>query len=580
MHMELRSSDENCRYIAAPGTGGDQHTPFGSFLAKHGVTLPGGLDLAEMVKRGWVRPALRVALPKEAFEAWTNFPVISPIEAEGVPEEHQWAINLYVVAMSSVRPNSCKDWWVCYLDDDSDGLAQAARRGAINPERSESLPSPFRHPRMNQEVRPWIDYFSYWQAFQIAEYASVMTGTYSLTDAVPLDRDQVEQTRTHCVKLNHQLLRHKWNERSRTFEWLSRMRTVLGASVHRTPSEEELDHALRRVAASLELDVEKMGQDVRDVLLRMWRDWNQTPPSSARIAAPMRQLLREEIQYAVYCIERIGGKPVDFLDEVWSPPAGHGLSARLIDALPREEDLARRDFPRQAEMYLHRLRGVLPASSPLDHVSLRSLLSKHWATSRSLRRFVLAFRRLHEELHAGRLTAEDRILRHAERIEQFNLTMMHAERVLSDLHRADSGGAKYPEVRKTLKRSLNVVLSHWTLTTGGFSERAQDQLKTALSEHAQLHDLNATEGLPLVRVSDVDTGVVAADHVIAAFVNLIVARNYAAHHDLLDFELVFETGGSPDERPGYVAIHSALVAVLLVLSVTQQTPSRPACGSP
>lgn len=562
--MRINQEDSRCRYVPAPGTRTRSPSPFGRLLSKLGIDLPAGLPLEAMIVRGWVTPMLRVKLPRSAFDAWKNYAVISPIDADGCPEEDVWALRLYIDAMSGPCSNRRDNWWVCGLDDDTDELTLAARANGIDPASRDALPPTFLHPRSDQEIRPWIDYFAYWQAFQIAEYLRCMTATYLVTDEVPSDPDRVRAFRAEYIAAKHQMLSKKWNERSGAFEWLSRMRTVLGAGVMPYRSDDERRAALRSVVQDLGLTADQMNRDVRDVLLNMWQEWSTASKSWNGTREPLLHLLRQEIEYGVFFIEQISGQKVDFLSDFWSPPGRHSGVVRLIDALPYEDELARRDFPKHADMYLREARAALPALSSLDQAGLRSLVDEHWDRSRSLRRFVLAFHRLHEQLHGEHLISDQKVIRQTERIEQFNLAVMHSERVLSHELRDRRPGERYMDVRKLVRESLNHLLGKWGLGGNGFLATAQTAMRP-LFERAQLHELDEEKGLCLVAVDEVGSGDNATDYLISAFVNLVIARNYAAHHDALDFDLVYP--GTEEGKPhtGNIAVQSILVALFSTL---------------
>jgi hypothetical protein len=446
------------------------------------------------------------------------------------------------------------------LEDDSTALAQSARAHSQPP--ATPLPDAFRHARFDQVVRPWMDYFAYWQAFQIAEYLRSLTTRDLLTAEPAADPDRVREWRMQQVALVHDRLTRRWNERFRVFEWLSRMRTVLGASVMPERSDDELTGALKTVAVTVGVTADQMKLDVRDVLLAMWASYSPRGRHQTPMDDRVLHLLRQEIEYAVFYIERVGGAPVDLLDPFWDRSNG---SAALIEALPREEELARRDFACQAEPYLKRYRESIPQLTGFDSDALRRLVDSHWRRSRPLRRFVLAFHRLHEQLAGPRLLAEENVIREAERIEQFNLIAMHAERVLSSEVRDRLPASRFPDVRSLARESFNHLLGKWGLTKGVVSAAAQTAVASLLKDRAQLHELDPAAGLRFARPEDINSGDSTVDALAAAFVNFVIARNYAAHHDSMDFDLIYpSTRVTP--HPGGTAVKSSLLVVVATLS--------------
>lgn len=570
--MKLNGSDKRCRYLHAPGTQ-DDRSAFGALLKKCGIELPRSLTLERIVELGWVTPVLRVILPETALRSWLDYPLLSMHGVEECPDEDQWALSLYARAMSSPPSRDRSNWWVYFLDDPDDQLTQAARANAIDPSKPGELPPSFRHSRHNQEIRPWMDYFAYWQVFELADYLFSMTCTLPITEDLADVVDRSQETWLKLAEDRVEALERKWLERRAAFEWLSRMRTVLG-SVTRDHTWDDIDTALRAVAENLCLTPEQMRSDIRDTLLVMWQDWTGWFSPLTRQHGQLLELLRQEIEYAVFYLERITGQPTDFLDESWYDAHQRNDWACLIDALPREEELARRDFPRTALMYLHRYETAIPQIGALNAENLRQLLSDNWQRSRPLRRFVLAVHRLHTELRGEDLMDSESVIRGAERIEQFNLIMMHAERTLSLEFRERTGATKYPEIRKLAKDTLNHLLCRWSLTKGSVSRTAQQRTQDLLEQHAMLHDLDPQEGLHLVSPSDIASGSDTADHAAAMLVNFVIARNYAAHHDAVDSELVYPTEGDAEKHPGGIAITSALGAVIAALCTRDDSVGR------
>lgn len=561
--MRISGNDGRCRYLHAPGTQTDR-SAFAKLMRTCGIELPDSLPLERIVALGWVAPVLRVRLPETAFLSWSDYPNLSMNGFDECPEGDRWALDLYTRTMSSPPPVNRDDWWVFFLDDSSDSVAQAARDHALDPAKCDGLPLAFRHPRHNQEIRPWLDYFAYWQIFELADFLFSMTCTLPLTDDLA---DVIERSGGVWLELADvrvQALKRKWESRRPTFEWLSRMRTVLGSSMTPDRSQDEIDVALGAVAKGLKLTYDQMRSDIRNTLLVMWRDWTGQSSPITRRHSSLLELLRQEIQYSVFYLERLTGQPPDFFDSFWHGGRQEHEWACLIEALPREEELARRDFARTALMYLRRYKASIPQIGTLNEEGFRRLVSDNWQRSRPLRRFVLAFYRLHRELNGERLIENESVIGRAERIEQFNLTLMHAERVLSLEYRERHRLQSYPEIRKLAKDTLNHLLCRWSLS-GEVSRIAQKRTQLLLQQHAMLHDLDPQQGLPLVSSSDVASGNDTADHAAAMLINFVIARNYAAHHDAVDADLVYPNGEDADKHPGEIAVTSALAAVAAAL---------------
>ena len=564
MSMQLSSADADCRYLAAPGTRtSGVASRFGGFLKRLGADPEPRCTLRQLVEAGWVRPVLRVPLPRAVFDTWPDYPLLGGAASNDCPEGDRWALALYldtVSSSSSADGADGEDWWLHPLDADG-WLGQAARDHAVDPGNPSLLPPVFRHARDHQEVAPWLDYFAYWQAFQVIEVLEAITARFAFpTDELPTEV-QLRWSVTGAHRVAGQV-RARWKTRVKGFGHLSTVRTVFGAAAsHSDPP--DLGDTLRRAGARFGFDVAALRHDLRDTLLVLWRDWGRGSVPLLRLYPAAAELLRQEVEYAVEAIRLLGGS-VDFYDPFWFDGRQQHEWADLIEALPLEREQARAAFADVAPEYLKKLKSVLPTGVPADTDALADLLACHWAANPPLRRLVLAFHRLHRELGPQRLAAEEGSVHAAERIEQLLLTALHGERVLSLVQRRRKGGSRYPDATKLFNETLQHVLIHLCLTKRGVCEKALKEAKRLKKERDQLHDIDAT-GLRLVAPPDVASGDAAADAIVAAFVNLSLFRNYAAHHDALDAELIYPSADDAEQHPGKVALTSVLLAVVLCL---------------
>ncbi len=565
--MNINSADMQCRYLAAPGTQVERSSPFDELLKKHHIDLKRPVSLGDFVLRGWVKPRLRIAIPHEPFLTWSDFPNLSMEGTDSCPESDTWALSLYARAFSDFgRPQD--PWWLHHFDNPDDPLTKQATAHAMD---SASVPdgaATHFHPRVRQPLSPWIDYFAYWQIYEIVEILHAVT--YSVRAPEGAIKKQFQEPTSWWCPLRGEVLRvvKRWSQRASTFEWLSMMRTVLGSSVSPIRSQAEVDVALKFIATKRGLTTSQMAMEVRDTLLVMWEDWTGTSTPLSRQQSSLLELLRQDVEYAVVCIERISGRTVDYRDPVWHDDHQAHPWSPLIKALPREEELARDEFPHQASLYLAKSTGSIPQISSIGPDALRTLINVQWNRSRATRRFVLAFHRLHEQLHGQRLMASEEVIRKTEVIDQMNLAFMHAERVLSFESRQRSGSTTYPEIRALAKDSLDHVLRKLGVAGSPIVRLALERAHQLLQERAMLHDLDSTNGLRLVLPKEVATGSDAADTLVAAFVNFVIARNYAAHHDALDDEMVYPSNvdtGRPHQ--GGLALSSVLLVVVAVLFV-------------
>lgn len=565
--MKLSAADEDCRYLAAFGTRANGvGSRFGDLLKKLGVTLGSEVDLSDLVGAGWILPVLRVPLPKAAFEAWHDYPLTSMTGRENCPAVDRWALTLYA-ATTSTRYSVGGDFWLHPLDDDEWEVGWEARRHAIDPADPSLLPPSFQHARCNQEITPWLDYFAYWQALQVIEVVDAITCRFTAAQAEPPTE---ESLRLHVARAHAQARRvaDKWSKRRDSFNRLSVVRTVFGAGAN---LEQLPDYtaALGKAAAHFGFDQQQLRGDLRDTLLVLWEDWSFGSQPRLQRYPEAAELLRQEVQYTVEAIRLLGGK-VDFFDPYWFDGRQRNEWANLISALPLEREQARETFAEEAPLYLRDAADRLPAELSVGEHDLRQLLSKHWDNNRSLRRLVLAFHRLQCELRPQRLTAEEKTVRNAERIEQLLILALHAERVLSSMYRERTGQTVYPKVVQLYKDTLHHVLTKLKLARNDIAKTAIENADGLRKKRDQLHELD-TQGLQFVKPGEIGSGSDAADVLAASFVNLAIFRNYAAHHDALDAEMIYPAESESTDHLGATALRSVLIAIVACLYVSGGT---------
>lgn len=568
--MTISTLDMRCRYIAAPGTKTESLSPFGDYLKSLGVIVLSDCSLDYMVRSGWIQPALRVALSRPALESWENFPELSMRGTDKCPEGEEWSLSLWANSVTGPMPpiGNAPNWWIHFLDDVTNPLTQTIRDHAIDPSESNALPACFTHARRGEEIKPWIDFFAYWQAYQLAELLAAATGKFYVTPGFEKRLEIGSSMQLEIVEMKARRIKKRWEKRRSTFEWLSRFRTILAAGINR--NWDDVIKAAKLSADQQRLPCRRVMAKIRNTLLVMWQDWdrigNMTPSHEK-----LRELLRQDIEYALCFSEMLSGHSTNFLAPCWTyPDRSQRRWAQLIDALPKDSELARKRFPYSALMYLDEHASAAPRQFPIDAKSIDELLSKSWDKSRPLRRFCLAFFRLHQELGDRGRTSGEKVIRSNEVIEQLITTVLSAEKLLVAIHRKrnPNPNGRYQETRKVLKDQLCFVLGKFNLTKNGIGTKAMAETGRLLKERSELHDLDARGRQIFVTTAEINSGSKEADYFAAAHVNFLIARNYAAHHDSRDEDFVVPNELDVSEHLGNVALKSTLTLVITCLQTT------------
>lgn len=560
--IRISTGDMYCRYIAAPES--SCQSPFGRHLQAVGIKLPEGLSLRKVAARGWLRPRLRVAIPVAALQSWTTFPSHPLTGDEACPPDDLWGLEVWTNTTCPIRERDTPDdrLWMHWLDDPGDTTTANARKHALNPAHDPE-PTPFVHPYRGSPVHPWIDFFADWQAYHVAELVrSAVFTVHGMTDQAS-SWDTYLRERAREFDQDAQKLAERWEKRGAFFDVVGCYRTILARCCQRELFYRDVRAGARAFAAQRGIDASGVKRGIRDVLLQLWQRWKNSPP----VADPRLMLrLQQDIQYAVHLWSDLSGEPIDPFDSAWfSKSRSRGESAMLIDALPHEEWLARRDFAQSAVRYQ---RGF-PSPFPMGEEQFADLLARHWEPCPPLRRFCLAWVRLRNQLRSqDHERHADQTISANERIEQFNLIALHTERLLRHVAAVPLATAgKQDGSVKVIRSAAQRSLTHLHPAVSVPDQHVDDLLKRHTSLHS-MPDLAQQICLP----SQVASGSDAADNLIAAHVNALIARNYAAHHDYLDDELIYPSRDEAKPHVGATLMSSCLLVVVAALhSLSPQT---------
>lgn len=555
--FSVSGSDVNCRYFAAPES---QHlgTQFGKHLEDIGVRLPSNISLQTLVRRGWFRPRLRVAIPERALRSWSTFPSYPMTGHHACPVEDKWGLDVWLAATCLIprAERAVEKYWMHWLDDADDTTTSSARKHAVEPTDANGEPQPIQHEN-GRCILPWIDFYADWQAYHLAELVRLARFT---VDGVTTSFEACsEHARNHAQDFDERArkLAQGWEARGLFLDQVAAYRTIMSFCIGRESFKPDLRAGVRSWAAQRGIDGQSVRVGIRDTLLRLWDRWNCESPVSG---PSLLRRLQQDIQYATRLLEDLTGDPIDPFDSFWQWPGRDRLEwAQLIDALPYEEWRARQEFPGQSVSYQRSFPSCLQSSD----VETAQALTRHWSTCRPLRRFVLAWFRLHRELRGrGKDLPAESTITADELIEQYNLIGLHTERLLRDVGATDTNSPLHKQatstrvMRDAAQRSLRSIGAAVTVT--------DQSIDTLLGTRTKLHNMPDLLS-QICQPADVASGNNDADHVIAAHVNALIARNYAAHHDYVDHELVYPSSDDSKPHPGFLLVSSCLLVVFAAL---------------
>ncbi len=547
----ISEGDRDCLYLwELPGLAWS-----GAFLRlaeEFGVKPPESPAFHDIVRMGWLIPRRRVRLPESVVRA-----IHGELSLDNVPEADHWALHLWN-RCRSFFPEHVNDvavaftgsWYRPPLELDGDDLARSVQENTI-PADTEETSRPLVRLKRGDEVPAWLDFFAFWQVYELVEIlgSSRLFAPVRNTPNARADLEQVVARFDWFKGVSDGRIKavtETWQRRAPVFEWVGRYRTLLGIWLGRKGSRDDMTAAANALASDLGLSADAMRVGIRDTLLILWNDidwrngWEDLPDAAL-------ERLRQDIYWAVQFLGQVTGDAIDLDDAFWSPPDRMAREwAALPDVLSFEWHEAKESFTRNA---LHYLEAFNKASSPggsFDEAALAKQAERMNA-SVPFRRFMLAFFRLHQHV-GGAINRSTRIqLQEETPIDFLLLCALFAEKVVGEAYLAKNRGAALPRFNKLVHWLSGEVETAKGLN--GLRTKVASRLKSGETE---LYDLPQTRRIPF----NVPTASSEEAIVEEAFVNFAKIRNYAAHHDVLDFELI--------HTPAAVHVLESLLLVVLL----------------
>ena len=554
----IAGPDAKCRFLGEPqGDGGE----FNSLLQQVGLGDQTGRSLREMVRLGWIKPRMRIAIPREFILGWENFPTYP--RHGTFNEEDDWAAEVWSLA---THPLSAADpspgWYRHPLD--CDGVLEEIRPHVIPSGPGCPEPEIVCHPRgRGRKVFPWVDFFGYWQSYRLFETFNAVKVMAPLENTPNLE-ETLSHLPDHLPLLKKksdarmELIERQWLLREPVFEWVSQFRTLLDLPtwLDNESSWKIVQAGSGELAEDLGLEPEAMRADILEVLLVMWADWAR---KGTGVPPGLRRSLQMDIFRAVEFHNLLTDDQIDPTDGYWDPPDRQSRRwARLKEALPFESDRARAGFPETALMYLNRFNNVAD-NRALSLGKVRRISEDWWSESEAFRRFILVFDRLHQHFSGSINNDNDVGLIEQTPADFLVLTALHAEKLLAELRAEARPGEQAPTTRELLKYWAGRVGRVRFGVTGEEEARFKSRIGRRLRDDTKLHDLPLKPENPFISLGKDHGGLAFFEN---AIVNTMILRNYSAHHSCLDFELI-HTEWARDP------LESIIVVVLTVLQTAR-----------
>lgn len=548
----------NCPLMMAYGDGkGD----FVDWLKKLGVsdiflrTYP----LSRLVEWGWLRPQYRVVFPEVYF-------------ADGSPK-----VDEFLREEASKNPALSTLWdsqWFC--DGEEDPLwfihpffkaesmtGQLLNRNSIKT----GLPKVPRPIEManGQVVSPYADYYFPWQAFALLDVIRAADRFQHFVMDTPDVQFQVESL-TRLTKMPswdpHEYLdlENHWGGHAEVMTWLAHYAVLKDAVDQREGrhghSPEMLRRGAKALAAHLGFDANRLQGLVKDRLLVLAQCWKRGAEQRKPLSIDAYPYLQNEIYLAVHWLCMLTGNTLDHYFGLWRyPTLGQRAWAELHSVLPFEYYGIRDKFLKLAPFYLKQFNERLDGRYRLDGDRLVVAVDALRAKSRHFNVFMGAFKKLHDELGGDRKPTDAIDFRERQPLDYYLLLAIKAEicfrEVLQGIGELNKISADHHGLHRYLKElGRGVGLDNEALAFFDKEVKHYVNLKTK--------PLDALPKIRTLQASDKPE----QNTLIQAMVCCELARNYFAHHDYLDSELL-------NNADSQFLLGGILVSVLVLLGMQQ-----------
>jgi len=497
--------------------------------------------LAQLIEWGWVVPQYRVTFPQRFFESWANYPCMPWKPPEDLIQyatlwDSYWRID-----------DESKPLW--FLDDlfhTGNQAGELLRQCTYSADTS-LRPAPIDHPR-RVPIAPYADYFYRWQGYALVDvirWADNIEPIYSTPDIMETVRGVVRIA--EWINSDHRnypkdilTAPQQWAGRASLMTWLDHFRAFRDAVFCKHDCDSDTQRAVyRRGAQSLAdyfgITPDILAEAIKDRLLVLAQDWMHANDNLDKKSIWTRRAwphLQADIELALTWLILLTGKTFEDFDAEWRRPyMGNWGWAALDKALPYGFIQHQKKFIKFAPIYLKPFNEASGNQRQFVEANLPELVRRLQRTNYPFSGFLAAFHELHEHLNFRSFDKHGLDFREIRPLDHYALLAIHAEgclrRELDSLNRLDDIDSECHGLLNYIKKLADI-----RGIPAGIMTRFNANQKELTRLHKKPDD-------PIGRIQSFQTGLPDIDHqVVQSFWCCLLARNYFAHHDFLDQELL------------------------------------------
>jgi hypothetical protein len=497
--------------------------------------------ITDLIEWGWLIPQYRVTFPSEFFEAWVNYPYIPCSSFTGFDEYstlwgYTWTVDKSDIPLWFLDPVFRKD----------DGIGKLLHSCRYSTDRPGSTAA-ITHSN-GRTIYPDSDYFFRWQGYALIDViraADCFNQIYSTPDVVDRALRLVEGVKLiseHSSKGPEEVLalKNRWGGLAEPMTWLAHFRSFHDAffrtndDLDPKTSDNQYRKGAHALAGHLNITHQILVDVIEEKLLPLAHSWMESNKKADSISILTQRAwpsLREDIEHAVRWLIIISGKPFIYYVDKWEAPCfGNIGRATLDEVLPYRFLENDRKFAKTVPHYLRQFNALKNNKWSLTEEKITLLCRNIRKINHPFSGFLASFYELHENLSYKRFDQGGIDFRELRPLDHFAMLAIHAEgclrRELDSRGMLDSMQGNEQTLSIYIEKLANVQNIPKVITNFYISNKAMTNLRTDRSD-------------PIGKIESISSNLAPRDRQLAqAFLCCLLARNYFAHHDFLDKELL------------------------------------------
>ena len=516
--------------------------------------------IAQLVEWGWLRPQFRIVFPSTFFDEPATETITWPPQSRQPTSaleqvwRNEWPLRGEQEAMWFLHP-------FFRSDSEAHKLLEQNSTAAGLP----AIPPSFKRAD-GRSITPFADYYFPWQAYALIDViraADIFPQSHHFLDTP--DRQSRAQSLLRLSKTPSWNPQRKldadngWAAWSEPLTWLAHYTALKEIVDWQEARNGDCPGLLRRgaaqLAAHLGIDVAQLETAVKEMLLVLANSWRSSADRKAPWVATAYPYLQKEILSAVDWLCMLTDNKLDDYFWRWRNTSQQNEGgAELHAVLPFEYYENRNKFIQLAPIYLQAFNARLPVRYRFEGENLASAVDTIRIKNPHFNSFIQAFRSLHQELTpdlklAGRIDFRER-----RPLDYYLLLAIRVESCFRFELKANDDPKKGDKLESYLTQLAKIKK---------LDDKAKGCFDSNQNKTTTLHDTpqNFIEQIsrltPQKGCSQVPLG--------QAMLCCLAARNYFAHHDYHDDELL-------NDQSSQFLLGGILLAVLTLLNGGKAVP--------